>query len=60
MAQTTVSIARVVGPTFSLSLFALSLERQWLEDIAVYLVLLVIALFGLVLATRLPRHAWTH
>jgi len=42
---------------FSLSLFALPLERQWLGGYAVYLVLLVYALFGLVLATRLPRHA---
>ncbi|KAI0695191.1 MFS general substrate transporter [Cerioporus squamosus] len=57
-AQFIASVMRAMGPAASTSLFATSLERNWLGGYAVYAILIVMA-FGLFFAsTSLPRDLW--
>jgi MFS family permease len=58
MGQTVVSILRAIGPSVSTSLFAFSLEHDWLGGYAVYLILFVISGLSLKLAARLPKEPW--
>ncbi|KAL0945390.1 hypothetical protein HGRIS_000884 [Hohenbuehelia grisea] len=58
LAQTTVSIARAIGPALTASMFSFSLEHNILGGYAVYAVLVVASAIGLVLATRLPDKGW--
>ncbi|KAF8879265.1 major facilitator superfamily domain-containing protein [Infundibulicybe gibba] len=58
LAQTSVSLTRVFGPTISTSLFALSAERNLLGGYAVYVVLVMISSLAIPLAMRLPEELW--
>jgi MFS family permease len=60
MAQTTVSITRAFGPASATSLFAYSLQTNWLGGNAVYLMLCILPVLALFFAVRLPRQAWKH
>jgi len=60
MAQTTASLARTIGPATATSLFAFSLQRQWLAGNAVYVILIAFSLVGMFCVLQLPRNAWTH
>ncbi|KAF9532627.1 major facilitator superfamily transporter [Crepidotus variabilis] len=54
LAQTTVSIARSIGPALASSLFSLSVQRSWAGGYGVYFVLAVFSVGALVLANQLP------
>ncbi|KIL59854.1 hypothetical protein M378DRAFT_14508 [Amanita muscaria Koide BX008] len=58
ISQTTVSIARAIGPGLSTSLFALSLETNILGGYAVYAVFAIFSFLALLLAVQLPRKMW--
>jgi len=60
MAQTTASVARTIGPATATSLFAFSLQTQWLGGNAVYLVLITLSCVGVFCVLQLPRRAWTY
>lgn len=58
ISQTTVSIARAIGPGLSTSLFALSLETNILGGYAMYAVFVIFSSLALLLAVQLPRKMW--
>lgn len=58
LSQTTVSIARAIGPGLATSLFALSLDKNLLGGYAVYAIIFVFTCVSLLLAIRLPRKIW--
>jgi len=58
LSQTTVSIARAIGPALSTSLFSLSVEKNILGGFGVYVAFATISVFAVYLATRLPPKAW--
>ncbi|KAG5644661.1 hypothetical protein DXG03_008043 [Asterophora parasitica] len=58
LSQTTVSIARGIGPALATSLFSVSVEHQLLGGYAVYACLFVLTCFGIQLGRRLPRQMW--
>ena len=60
IAQTVVSIQRMVGPAAAASLFAFSLDNNILGGNFVYVVLLGIVCVGLGVALQLPRNMWKH
>jgi hypothetical protein len=58
LAQTTVSIARAIGPAFATSLFSFSVEQNILGGYGVYSLFLVLSIGALLLATHLPAELW--
>ncbi|KAF9644584.1 MFS general substrate transporter, partial [Thelephora ganbajun] len=60
IAQTAASLIRAVGPAMSTSLFAYTLQHDWLGGLGVYIVLIAASLCGLPLAYKLPVNAWEY
>lgn len=58
LSQTTVSIARAIGPALSTSLFSYSVEMNLLGGYAVYVIFAILSYFALRLATCLPEKVW--
>jgi len=58
LAQTTVSFARALGPAFSTSLFAFSVQHNILGGFGVYAFFLMISVGAIFLASRLPGKLW--
>ncbi|KAJ7039692.1 major facilitator superfamily transporter [Mycena alexandri] len=58
LSQTSVSVARAIGPAMSTSLFSLSAQHNLLGGYMVYLVFFVISGLALGLAGRLPVEVW--
>jgi len=58
LSQTTVSIARAVGPTLSTSLFSFSVEKNILGGFGIYVVFATLSAFAVYLATFLPPKPW--
>ena len=58
IAQLSASIVRAVGPATSTSLFAASVEYNWLGGNAVYVVLVLLTGLSLVVGNKLPRDLW--
>ena len=58
LSQTTVSIARAIGPALSTSLFSLSVEKNILGGFGVYISFATLSVFAVYLATRLPPKPW--
>ncbi|KAI0364963.1 MFS general substrate transporter [Pilatotrama ljubarskyi] len=58
IAQLIASVTRAVGPVASTSLFAVSLEQNWLGGYGVYPLLIVISLPLCLVSTLLPANAW--
>ena len=61
ISQTAVSIARIIAPSLSTSLFSFSVERNLLGGYAVYAILWLLSCFAVWFATSLPhgvRPAW--
>ena len=61
LSQTAVSIARIIAPSLSTSLFSFSVERNLLGGYAVYAVYLFSSSFAVWVAMKLPhgvRPAW--
>ncbi|CAA7266806.1 unnamed protein product [Cyclocybe aegerita] len=60
LSQTTVSIARAIGPALSTSLFSFSVQKNILGGYGVYALFAVLSVFAVFLATRLPSRVWDH
>ena len=60
VAQTTASLAQAVGPAMANSLFAYTLQNDWLGGLGVYVIFIIISLCAFPLAYKLPREAWKH
>lgn len=58
LSQTTVSIARAIGPALATSLYSLSMEHKILGGYAVYAILFMLSILGLILAAQLPYEMW--
>ena len=58
LSQTTVSIARAIGPALSTSLFSFSVEKNILGGFAVYVAFATLSGFAIYLATCLPPKPW--
>lgn len=58
LSQTTVSIARAVGPALATSLFSFSVEKNLLGGYAVYAFYATLSCFAVALSTRLPEKVW--
>ncbi|KAJ7217117.1 major facilitator superfamily domain-containing protein [Mycena pura] len=58
LGQTSVSVARAIGPALSTSLFSLSVERNLLGGQAIYAVFFAISACAVILATHLPAEVW--
>ena len=61
LSHTAVSMARIIAPSFSTSLFSFSVEHNLLGGYAVYVVLSFLSCFAVWLAMCLPREvrpAW--
>lgn len=58
VAQFVASVTRAIGPAASTSLFATSLERNWLGGYAVYLILVVFSVGLFFVSISLPRNMW--
>ncbi|OSC96797.1 MFS general substrate transporter [Trametes coccinea BRFM310] len=58
VAQFIASVMRAVGPAAATSLFATSLERNWLGGYAVYPILISMTLVLFFVSTPLPKHMW--
>jgi len=58
LSQTTVSIARAIGPAMATSLFAASVEHNLLGGYAVYAILFAASCFAILLALCLPDKIW--
>ncbi|KAF8713430.1 hypothetical protein AX14_012984 [Amanita brunnescens Koide BX004] len=58
ISQTTVSIARAIGPALATSLFSFSVDRNILGGYAVYLVLFTLSCSALLPAVQLPDKPW--
>ena len=60
ISQTTVSIARAIGPALASSSFSFSVEKNILGGMGVYVVFAILSLFALYFATCLPSKLWNH
>ncbi|KAJ7352327.1 major facilitator superfamily domain-containing protein [Mycena albidolilacea] len=58
LSQTSVALARAIGPALSTSLFSLSVQHNLLSGYMVYLFFFVLSGFALGLAGRLPEEVW--
>ena len=58
LAQLAASIVRAIGPAMSTSLFALSVERDWLGGRAVYFILVTLCMLCLLVGRKLPVELW--
>lgn len=58
LSQTSVSIARAVGPALATSLFSFSVQMNLLGGYAVYAFFAALSCFAVVLSTRLPEKVW--
>ncbi|CDO75960.1 hypothetical protein BN946_scf184888.g10 [Trametes cinnabarina] len=58
VAQFIASVVRAVGPATSTSLFATSLERNWIGGYGVYPILISMTLALFSVSTPLPKHMW--
>ncbi|KAF8220944.1 MFS general substrate transporter [Tricholoma matsutake] len=58
LSQTTVSVARALGPALTTSMFSLSVEHNLLGGHGVYAILFLFSSFALLLAVQLPHKLW--
>ncbi|KAJ7667200.1 major facilitator superfamily domain-containing protein [Mycena rosella] len=58
LSQTSVALARAIGPAMSTSLFSLSVQHNLLGGYMVYFVYFLLSILALILAGRLPDEAW--
>ncbi|KAI0649187.1 MFS general substrate transporter [Trametes meyenii] len=60
LAQLAASIVRAIGPAGSTSLFALSLDQNWLGGNAVYVIFTVLSCLFMLVGLPLPRYGWAN
>ncbi|KAF8235749.1 member of major facilitator superfamily multidrug-resistance, DHA1 sub-family [Tricholoma matsutake] len=58
LSQMTVSIMRAIGPAAANSLFAMTVEKNYLGGYLVYYVLVAVVCGAMVVASQLPRRLW--
>ncbi|KAF5327120.1 hypothetical protein D9619_004721 [Psilocybe cf. subviscida] len=58
LAQTTVSMARAIGPALSTSLFSLSIQHNIVGGYGVYIIMTAFTVLALLLAVQLPKKMW--
>ena len=58
--QTGAALVRTISPAMTTSLFAYTLQNDWLGGLGVYIVLIAISSSGLRLAYKLPEKGWEH
>ena len=58
LSQTTVSVARAVGPAIASSLFSASVQHNLMGGYAVYAIMFVLSCFAVLLAQHLPPEVW--
>ena len=58
VAQVVAAVVRAVGPAAATSLFATSLERNWLGGYGVYAILIPLSVMLSLTSTLLPREMW--
>ncbi|TBU27875.1 MFS general substrate transporter [Dichomitus squalens] len=58
VAQVVAAVVRAIGPAASTSLFATSLERNWLGGYGVYAILIPFSVILSIVSTLLPREMW--
>ncbi|KAI0073875.1 MFS general substrate transporter [Panus rudis PR-1116 ss-1] len=58
LGQVIASVLRAVGPATATSLFAISMERNWLGGYAVFLILAIAATLALYICNMLPSETW--
>ncbi|KAI0327808.1 MFS general substrate transporter [Cubamyces sp. BRFM 1775] len=58
MAQLAASVVRAIGPAGSTSLFALSIDRWWLQGYGVYVIFTALACVLMLVGLPLPRYGW--
>ena len=56
--QLSASIVRAIAPAGASSLFALSLDRNWLGGYAVYAIFAVLSSLGMLVGIPLPARGW--
>ncbi|KAI0368602.1 MFS general substrate transporter [Pilatotrama ljubarskyi] len=57
-AQLAASVVRAIGPAGSTSLFALSLDRNWLGGYGVYAIFTILSCIFMLVGLPLPRYGW--
>ena len=60
ISQTPASLVRASGPAIATSLFAFTLQNDRLGGLGVYSVFIIMSLWGIPLAYKLPGKAWEH
>ena len=60
LGQLAASVVRAIAPAGASSLFALSLDRNWLGGHGVYVIFTVLASLCTLAQIPLPRRGWTH
>ncbi|KAI0351304.1 MFS general substrate transporter [Trametes cingulata] len=58
VAQLVASVTRAIGPAAATSLFAASLEHNWLGGYGVYPILIIVTVLLTFVSTHLPRNMW--
>ena len=58
VAQVVAAVVRAIGPATATSLFATSLERNWLGGHGVYAILIPFSVAVSSVSTLLPSHMW--
>ncbi|KAI0359917.1 MFS general substrate transporter [Trametes cingulata] len=58
VAQLAASVVRAIGPAGSTSLFALSLDRNWLGGYGVYVIFTALSCLFMLAGIPLPRYCW--
>lgn len=58
LSQTSVSIARAIGPALATSMFSLSVQKNLLGGYAVYVFMVFLTLVATFVGTRLPKDVW--
>jgi len=58
LAQTTVSLARAIGPALSTSLYSFSIQNNLVGGYGVYAILASFSVAALFLAIQLPKKLW--
>lgn len=57
--QFVASVLRAIGPASATSLFALSVERNWMGGYAVFVILIISTILSLFIADLLPENSWS-
>ncbi len=60
IAQLAASVVRAIGPAAATSLFALSVESNWVNGYGVYAIFIVLSFLFMFVGIPLPRRSWSN